>query len=321
MFSASAKIENGFDKIVLCDEQSKTRVEVVPACGAVLHSFSIVYNGNDLNIIDNYSSAGDFKNNVAGQGFKSCKLSPFACRIQNAAYDFAGVTYQIEKYRDKGHALHGLLFDAVFTIVSQQADEEKSSVTLLYKYPGWDKGYPFKYDCIITYTLSKDNSLNIETEIINKDEGLIPVQDGWHPYFSFGGSIDELQLEFQSKEEVEFNDALIPTGKLLKYEAFSSLKQITDTIFDNCYTLNFYECQPLCVLRDAVKNIQLEIHTGDSYPYLNIYTPSHRKSIAIENLSAVPNAFNNGMGLVTLAPGSSVVFKTMYKITSLNHFA
>ncbi len=321
MFSVTAKIENGFDKIVLCDEQSKTRVEVIPACGAVLHSFSIVHNGNDLNIIDNYSSASDFKNNVAGQGFKSCKLSPFACRIHNAAYDFAGVTYKIEKYRDKGHALHGLLFDAVFTIVSQQADEEKSSVTLQYKYRGWDIGYPFKYDCIITYSLSKDNCLTIVTEIINKDEGLIPVQDGWHPYFNFGGSIDELQLEFQSKEEVEFNDALIPTGKLLKYGAFTSLKQITDTIFDNCYTLNFYECQPLCVLRDAVKNIQLEIHTDNSYPYLNIYTPSHRKSIAIENLSAVPNAFNNGIGLVTLATGSSVVFKTMYKITSLNHFA
>ena len=149
----------------------------------------------------------------------------------------------------------------------------------------------------------------------------MPVADGWHPYFSFGGKIDELQLKFQSKEMLAFNDELIPTGTLLPYDEFNALKKINDTFFDNCFTLNFADpmaigCQPLCVLRDATQKIQIEIRPDKSYPYLQIYTPPHRQSIAIENLSAAPDAFNNGMGLLVLGPGDAARFKTEYVITS-----
>jgi aldose 1-epimerase len=126
-----------------------------------------------------------------------------------------------------------------------------------------------------------------------------------------------LQFEFQSKEIVEFDSGLVPTGKLIPYEEFGSLKKIGDTQLDNCFTVNFAECQPMCVLRDAAKKIQIEIHPDKSYPYLQIYTPPHRNSIAIENLSGAPDAFNNGMGVTVLTPGETASFTTMYKITSL----
>jgi len=58
-----------------------------------------------------------------------------------------------------------------------------------------------------------------------------------------------------------------------------------------------------------------------SYPYLQIYTPPHRRSIAIENISGVPDAFNNGMGFITLEPDQSAIFKTTYKIKLLNETA
>ena len=81
-------------------------------------------------------------------------------------------------------------------------------------------------------------------------------------------------------------------------------------MFDNCFTLNFAECQPMCVIRNPRKKVQIEIHPERSYPYLQIYTPDHRKSIAIENLSGAPDAFNNGMGLKVLAPGETANFTT-----------
>jgi len=85
-----------------------------------------------------------------------------------------------------------------------------------------------------------------------------------------------------------------------------------------CFSVNFTEGQPICTLRNALQKIQVEIYADRSYPYLQIYTPPHRDSIAIENLSAVPDGFNNGLGLITLAPQTSKVFTTTYKITSLN---
>jgi aldose 1-epimerase len=81
--------------------------------------------------------------------------------------------------------------------------------------------------------------------------------------------------------------------------------------------LNFAECQPLCVLRNTDKKVQIEIYPDKSYSYLQIYTPDHRNSIAIENLSAPPDTFNNGIDLKVLTPGEMAEFKTVFKISQI----
>lgn len=317
MFTTAIKQEDGFTKVVLRDSTTNTFAEIIPSCGAILHAFTVLHNNELINIIDHYDSGQDFAGNVAAKGFKSCKLSPFACRVQHAKYKFGEKEYTLEKFILEGNALHGLIYDAAFEIVNQYADEASAGVALKYTYAGTDKGYPFVYDCVVAYHLKKNNELTIVTEIINLDKGLIPIQDGWHPYFTMGGKVDDLQLEFQSKEKVVFDGALIPTGELIPYQEFGSLRTIGDTSFDNCFTLNFAECQPLCVLRDPVKKLQIEISPDKHYPYLQFYIPPHRTSIAIENLSAAPDTFNNKMGLVILQPGENVSFATTYKITAL----
>jgi aldose 1-epimerase len=317
MFEAKFVKATDFDKVILMDVTTHTSAEIIPACGGILNAFIIADNGTSLNVIDGYGNATDFKNNAESKGFKSCKLSPFACRVKNATFNFAEKKYTIEKFLLNESALHGLLYDAIFIVTETWANEKSAGVVLQHQYMGTDKGYPFKYTCTITYELKKDNTLTLTTAITNNDEGLIPVQDGWHPYFGFGGSIDDLQLEFQSTSIVEFDAALIPTGKLLPYQEFGALKKMGNTTFDHCFVLNFSECQPLCVLRDTTKKIQIEIHPDKSYPYLQLYTPPHRKSIAIENLSAIPDAFNNGTGLKILPPGATESFITTYTITYL----
>ena len=309
--------ENGFSKVLLKDLAGNCFAAILPGCGAILHGFSVQHNGAWMNVIDHYDDAADFKNNCTAKGFKGCKLSPFVCRLNHGKYSFAQQEYSIEKFYLGKNALHGLLYDVPFLITEKLADGEKASVTMKHEYRKADKGFPFDYDCIVTYELRENNILTVITTLINKDEGLIPVTDGWHPYFTLGKKIDELQLEFQSKEMLEFDAELIPTRKLLPYAEYGSLRMIGDAFFDNCFTLNFAECQPLFVLRNPAQKIQVAISPDPSYPYLQIYTPPHRNSIAIENLGAAPDAFNNGMGLLTLAPGAAAAFKTKYTISSL----
>jgi aldose 1-epimerase len=222
--------ENGFDKIVLKHAPSNTFAEIVPSCGAILYSFGVIYDNAPLNIIDHVETAADFEMNVRSSGFKSCKLSPFACRIDNGRYSFAGNEYELQKSPAETAALHGLLYNAKFEVLEHYADMERAGVSLVYSYSGADPGYPFLYDCFVTYELKEDNVLDIVTTIVNKDKGLLPIQDGWHPYFKFGGKIDALQLEFQSKEVMVFNDALIPTGETLPYDSFSVLTVINATV-------------------------------------------------------------------------------------------
>ena len=316
MFSIIEKKENGFDKIILKDITG-TFAEIIPSCGAILHSFTVIKDGKDFNVIESYENEADFKNNVTSKGFLGCKLSPFVCRINKGIYNFDGKEYHIQKYFDRNNALHGELYDQSFTVIAENSDEQKATVSMKHEYKGSDPGYPFKYDCIVTYELCKNNKLNVITRVINKDECSMPVQDGWHPYFTLGNKIDELELQFQSNEIVEFNDELIPTEKLIPYKDFNKAKKLGDTFFDNCFTLNFSEGQPMCCLQNTEKNIQVEIYTDESYPYLQFYTPKHRNSIAIENISGAPDAFNNGMGFKILSPDESAFFKTSYKITLL----
>jgi aldose 1-epimerase len=318
MFTTYTKIEDGFDKVVLMDESSGTFAEVIPSCGAILHSFTIATVDIKLNVIDSYANLDEFKNNLAARGFLGSKLSPFACRISKNKYRFARNEYVIQKLNSDKIAVHGLIYDREFIVINQNSTEEKALVKMRYEYRSTDAGYPFDYDCLITYELEKGNRLNVITEVVNKDEEQIPIQDGWHPYFKLDAKIDDLQLQLQSKEMYEYGTDLIPTGKKINYNVFESLKNFGDTILDNSFTVNFAKDQPLCVLRNPDKKIEVEILPDKSYPYLHIYTPPHRRSIALETLSALPDSFNNGIGLRILSPGESLTFKTSYRITTLN---
>ena len=314
MFKIQTIHENGFEKLRLADNTGDCYAEIIPACGAILNNFSVRRGNSWLNVIDSYKDKIEFEEECEAKGFKSNKLSPFVCRLNESSYLLENKRYTVEKFLLDGAAIHGLIYNEPFTVIDRSNDETSASVTLLHSYKGSDPGYPFSYDCEIAYTLEKGHILNLFTKITNQSDLTIPVTDGWHPYFNMGGKIDDLLLEFQSMDILEFDDSLIPTGKKIRYEEFGSLKKIGDTFLDNCFTLDLTECQPLCVLRNPVINIQLEIHPDSSYPYLQIYTPPHRHSIAIENLSGAPDAFNNGMGLILLKPGEKTSFRTRYKI-------
>lgn len=314
MFSIQSIHRDGFQLLVLRDDTTQTTVEIIPSCGAILHGFTVIHDGATLNIVDHYENKAATDQGFESGGFKSAKLSPYVCRMKNGQFRFAEQDYKSEGFYLGKHAIHGLIYKQPFEVIDQGANEEHAFVKMVYPYRKLDSGYPFDYDCEITYQLSAGNQLQLSTTFINKDAGHIPVTDGWHPYFTFGGSINDCMLEFQSTTQVEFDDELIPTGTQIPYQIFGSLKMIGDQFFDNCFAVNFAECQPMLVFRDPAKKIQLEIRPDQSYPYLQMYTPPHRNSIAIENLSATPDAFNNGMGLITLLAGESTTFSTQYSI-------
>lgn len=315
MFSIKTKTENGFSIFVLKDEESGCFAEVIPGCGATLHAFGVQNSHKNFQVIDHYESKEQFEDQVESLGYKSCKLSPFVCRLQNGAYSFGGDDLQIENIGGGKHALHGLLYKKEFAVISEVANEMHAEISMIYSYRRENTGYPFDYDCIITYGLSGDCKLHLRTECINQSgKGLIPVQDGWHPYFDLGLKVDELELEFQSTEQYIFNKELVPTGEKIAYEEFSSIKPIGSIHLDNSFILDQQECQPLCVVRNKKAGVEIQLFPADSYPILQIYTPPERQSIAIENLSGPPNAFNMGKGFITLEAGQSAVFETAYRI-------
>lgn len=306
-FSIARLQQNGF-YIIELKSDAGTGVQIIPSYGALLHAFEVVHQGKKINLIDSYKNSDELKAGITGS-FKSVKLSPFACRIKDAQYSWEKKDYTISK-----SPIHGLLYDQVFEVIAEEATTEYAGISLQHNYKGTDPGYPFAYTCDVQYRLLVDNALEVTTIITNHHTGSIPVMDGWHPYFSTGTPVDQLELQFYSKEIVEFDEKLIPTGKVLPYKAFLQAKSMEGIELDNSFLLDFDQPSPLCTLHDPVKNISIEFYPDKSYPILQIYTPPHRKSIAVENLTGAPNAFNNGIGLVTIPAGQNAHFTTTIKI-------
>jgi len=305
-FSAKINKEDIFPVIHLKDESAKTQATIY-SFGALLNGFVI---NEDLNVIDGFDSCSDAKENIT-KSFRSSKLSPFVCRITDGKYSFNQREYKTGKFFLEKESIHGLLYDANFTIGSCGVDDLCAFATLQYEYTKKDEGFPFDYSCTVTYRLEKQNKLSIITSVRNDSQQEMPLADGWHPYFRMGGVIDDLFLKLNADEVLEFNDKLVPTGNILPFNKFQTTQLFGKTFLDNCFLLKNHE-QPACVLEDPVNKLRLSIWADPSYPYLQIYTPDHRHSIAIENLSSAPDAFNNGMGLVILKPQQSHEFKTTY---------
>lgn len=305
---AIKKLEN-FSTIRLENSLEKTIVEIY-TFGALLNEFSITANNQSINCIDAFSSVDDAKSNIT-KGFNSAKLSPFVCRMKSGTYNFNNTNYTVEKYYLQPHAIHGLIYDAVYNIVSTTENESFASVTLGYEYAANDIGYPFNFYIEVIYTLSSNHQLNITTHIINKNSYEIPYADGWHPYFTLGTSIDKCSLQFDSNTLMEFDETLIPTTNTIRDNRFIKPTSLINIYLDNCYQLSQKgECT---LYNDFLK---LTIKPEATYPYLQIYTPPHRNSIAIENLSALPDCFNNKIGLQLLKPQKKYSFSTNYILQS-----
>jgi aldose 1-epimerase len=314
---------NGAEMIQLIDSKTNTIIEILSK-GALMNSWKVYDNetklalivGNDsitLNHHDTIETPSKEKDvSFEMNGFRSGKMSPFSCRIENGQYNWGEQNYQFNKFYLGDHAMHGLVYDANFTIRSTKIESDSASVELEFDYKATDPGFPFDYQIFIEWTLYTNNQINVKTEIQNKSKHALPIMDGWHPYFSLGGRVDDYELKFNSIGKIEMNKAMIPTGNSIDENFFNDGQRIDTTHFDDCYKLNPLQNE----VTISYEGRAVTITPKSNYPYLQIYTPDDRQSIAIENLSGAPNCFNNKMGLQILEPHDQIYFETTYQFKS-----
>jgi aldose 1-epimerase len=213
------------------------------------------------------------------------------------------------------HAIHGLLFNASFEIIETKSTELEASVTFSHHYQGTDPGYPFHFTLQVTWKLSAGNTLQVVTKATNNHSSAIPFSDGWHPYFVMGETIDTATLSFTTNKQLEFSEDLLPTGNTIEDNRFMVGQKMEGVFLDNCFLLDHHsETKHCCILKNDA--VTLTISPSKQYPFLQIYTPPNRKSIAIENLTSAPDSFNNGIGLLVIEPNQTLEFSTTYSLTA-----
>ena len=256
--------------------------------------------GNPLNAAKEFES----------HGFRSAKMSPYVCRLFKGQYAHLNTTYTMDRFYMGEHAIHGIMYDADFKIQATEANEHQATVILVHHYLGSDQGYPFPFTMYVKWILEKNNTVSVQTTIQNNATVPIPIVDGWHPYFTLGESVDNCTLQFASKGKMEYDKDLLPTGNMIEDARFSNGLKIGSLQLDDGYALATENSS--CTLQN--EQFILKINPSSLYPYLQLYIPPDRNSMAIENLSGAPNAFNNKMGLQLLKPQDNIVFETSYQV-------
>lgn len=305
-FSIDIQPISTFNNIRITNLLSRHYIDIVTK-GGLLNSW--MQSNDHWDIIDGMDLTNGWAN-YESNGFKSAKMSPFACRLFNGEYQHASQFYKIEKCYLGDHAIHGLLYDAEFEIIKTALQEKEATVILEHHYKGNDKGFPFEYSVQLHWTFFEDNKVSVQTVLSNKSSHSIPMMDGWHPYFKLGTTIDNCKLQFHNQGMLVYDAQLIPTGETIPQPIFENGVLLENIKLDNGYLLT--PTQPQCTFQN--ENYVLTITPDEAYPYLQLYTPDHRKSIAIENISGAPDSFNNKIGLHIMQPQSIWRLKTSYQL-------
>ena len=81
-------------------------------------------------------------------------------------------------------------------------------------------------------------------------------------------------------------------------------------MLDNCFAVPTTSLEVSAHLSGPRGTIRYWQETGkDKFNFLQVFTPPYGTSVALEPMTCNVDAFNNGEGLVTLAPGATLEAK------------
>ena len=310
MFKIINEKQNDLQRIKLLNIDTGEYISVITELGANVNEIVLKKGSNLFSLLDGRKSRNEFQ---GSEIYNSAVLFPFPNRIVKGKYEFKGDSYQLPvNWPQEGHAIHGFVCDKPFEIIHKHTDEAYAEITLSYKYDASYPGYPFPFQLNVIYRLD-ENKFSCIIEAENTGENPMPVNIGWHPYFSINEKIDNIKMQIP-ESDIIIVDKLIPTGEKKKNTNFINLQEIDGREFDTCFALkengDVYETKLFFPDEDVTMILQQD----KIFKYLQIYTPPGRKSIALEPMTGQANNFNNKEDLINLAGGEKIKMNYAVKV-------
>jgi aldose 1-epimerase len=284
-----------FEKYTISNDSGDAFM-LVPAFGANL--LDLQFGG--ISVIEGYQTPEELVENAWS---KNIVLFPFPNRIKDGQYTHEGKIYQFPINNiDTGNAIHGFSSNVKMDVTKVEATENEGILTCAYTHDGSHTGYPFRFTFQITFIL-RGSSLDVEMAFTNDDSVEIPVGLGWHPYYRLSEKSDDTFLQMPDNQLVEIDERMIPTGSKADFKDFETSTQIQDGFLDNGFYIKNQTQNAAVILSSAEGKLTCWQETGEGkWNFVQVFTPPHRKSIAIEPMTCNVDAFNNKDGLTVLPP-------------------
>ena len=240
-------------------------------------------------------------------------LAPWPNRVRDARWELDGEPQQLDITEVERHnALHGLLQFTDYEV----RDRSQSSVTLgamIAPQHGW----PFLLDSWVRYELLPDG-IAVTHGVENRSDRRAPYGTGAHPFLRVGDvPAERLQVTVPAARYLEVDERLNPIAERdVDGTAFDirTARTVADLDLDTAYTgvefddvrdgrgISAWLTAPdgaRTILRQDVDWPWVQVFTTDAYA-----TPTGLiGAVAVEPMTAPPDALNSGDGLIWLQPG------------------
>lgn len=244
-------------------------------------------------------------------GARGHTLIPWPNRIDGGRYRFAGTEHLLALTEpETGNAIHGLTRWANWDVAEHGEDHLVLRHTL-HAQTGW----PFVLDCELDYRLSA-SGLTVRTSARNAGSHECPYATGAHPYLTVGSDqIDDAVVQVPGSLYYPTDDRGIPTGREevdgTRYD-LREPAELGDRQIDVAYTRLRRDPDGRARVRMSQPGKpQVALWLSAAYDYVEIFTgdtlpePQRRRGLGVEPMTAAPNAFRTGDGLLTLQPGQA----------------
>lgn len=224
-------------------------------------------------------------------------LAPWPNRVADATFTFRGTTYSLEVTEPNlGHALHGFTVHRIFEIDrSATGDDHATLRTVLGPEPGW----PWPIELTVHYQLT-DDGLDASMTAVNLADEPAPCALGVHTYLEAQGAhSDECTLHHTIAQRQPLDARNIPTGEREPWP--NSPIQMCDTWLDDAGYDPVPDRPRVARLVDA-SGTGVELAATANLPWTQIFT-SPQRHVAVEPMTAPPNALATGEDLTVLDPG------------------
>ena len=235
-------------------------------------------------------------------------LAPWPNRLHGGRYTWDGDEHEVPIDKPAQHsATHGLVRFRAWRVADRSPDAVTMALRLHPSPP-----YPFCLDLTARYSLT-DDGLEVEHTATNVGAQAAPYALGTHPYVTVGGLVDEARLTVPADSWLPTDEHQIPTGA----------EPVDGTAYD------FRTARPLGPLevdhafgdlrRDGDGRARLllegertvEVWVDEAFGWLEVFTGEtvpeperRRRGLGVEPMTAPPNAFVTGEGVLRLEPGA-----------------
>jgi aldose 1-epimerase len=210
--------------------------------------------GNKENVVLGFNNIAQYEK---GNPYFGALVGRYGNRIANGTFSLDGKEYTLAQNNGKNN-LHGGIIGFDKKVWDATVEESNDSVALKLTYLSEDmeEGFPGNLTTTVTYTLKRDNSLDVLYEAFTDKATVVNLTQ--HAYFNLSGDFSEPILdhvvEIDADRYLPVDSGLIPTGELASVEGtpfdFRKPKLIGKDInannqqielgggYDHCWVLN-----------------------------------------------------------------------------------